>query len=326
MVDTTTPDSGVDSGSDEAAMASLMSRFAAPEEPAEQPQESASPETAQPSTDPVSEELTVEDIPDDPAPTQSAVEAFEIVHNGQQHSLSREDTIKYAQQGFDYTQKTQQLAEKSRQVDVLLQRAQEVEQMTPLVAQDLALVKSFESQLQQYQNVNWVDIATREPLEYPKYRAQYDQLVASYNTARDALQRRSNEVNQRRTQITAENLRQEAGRLTELIPEFRDPAKAQKITGDIRSYLTSRGVPEQMLNGINQAALVAVAYDGLRYAQLSKAKAEKVKQLRTAPPVTRPQASQPGTAQADQNRDLMGRFRKSGDVRDAAAVLLNRWK
>ena len=131
-----------------------------PEQPS-QPEVEATPAESQAQTD----ELTPDDIPDQEPQAQPTADEFEIVHNGQQRKLTREETIRYAQQGFDYTQKTQALAESQKQVQQVLQRAQQMEQLQNALAPDLAQVKAVEAQLQQYQNVDWVRVATDNPLE-----------------------------------------------------------------------------------------------------------------------------------------------------------------
>src|SRR5689334_6275149 len=150
------------------------------------PTEEKTPEAAAPqeSAPELTDEVTPDDLPEEveAKPQEPGADAFEIVHNGTQHKLTREDTIRYAQQGFDYTQKTQALAEKAKSIDASLQRVAELEQLAPMVAQDLAQVKAIEAQLSQFQKVDWVALATNDPLEYPKWRAQYDQLVTAYQS------------------------------------------------------------------------------------------------------------------------------------------------
>jgi hypothetical protein len=325
MPEQTTPVTGVEQAapSVEERMAAFLSREEQQEpqeepratEQAEQPEQ---PEGQAPQTD----EVTVDDLPDESVQAQPAVDAFEIVHNGQQHKLSREDVIRYAQQGFDYTQKTQAVAAQARQIEVALQRAAELEQLTPLVAQDLATVKAFEAQLAQYQNVNWVQLATSDPLEYPKHRAQYDTLVSAYQAAVHQFQQKGQALNQRRQELTAQQLQQESARLKELIPTWN-----QANAAEMRQWLLSQGADQGRVDSVNSALEVSIAWKAMQYDKLQRAKAEKVKQLRTAPPVTKPNAPVArNAALADRERDMMGRLKKTGDLRDAAAVLLNRMK
>jgi hypothetical protein len=295
----------------------------------EQPQGQA--EGADPSETPESEvtegqaEITPDDIPDDPV-SQPAVDAFEIVHNGQSHKLTREDTIKYAMQGFDYTQKTQAVAAKDRAVTEHLQRLAQVEQVQPYLQNHLAQVKAMEAQIAPYQNLDWVKLATDDPLGYPKYRAQYDTLLQGYQQAFGQYQRAHGAVAQQLQAVRSQRLQGEASRLPELVPEWRDPGKLEAARGDIaKHYQSTYGIDPAVLDSrLDDAISMAVVYKAMKYDQLVKSKADKSKTLRTAPPVTRPGAAQlPDAAKADQRKALTQKLRKSGDLNDAAALLLN---
>jgi hypothetical protein len=291
----------------------------------EQPQQDATAE-GQPLTD----KLTADDLPDDvQAEAAPSGDEFEIVHNGQQRKLSREETIKLAQQGFDYTQKTQQLAEAARSVSERMQRLQEVEQVSGVLASELATVKAFEAQLQRFNEVNWVQLATDDPLEYPRYRAQYDQLMQGYQAAAQQYGQKQQAVQTQLQRIRADMLAQEVGQLPKLIPQWQDQAKFAEGQKDIVDYIRSAGYDPAQLAGryLDNAFSMATAWKAAQYDKLQKAKGEKSKLMRNAPPVVKPGASQPAvSARAETERKAQDRLRKSGDLRDAAAVLLNRLK
>ena len=236
--------------------------------------------------------LTPDDVPDEEGDTQAPVTdaEFEIVHNGQQHKLSRADTIKLAQQGFDYTQKTQALAERARTAEAVLERAAQIEQLIPHVAQDLAQVKAIEAQLAQYNKVDWVALATNDPLEYPKYRAQYDQLVNVYQVATQNYQQKANAVIAERQNLTAYTLQQEAQALRERIPEWRDPAKYQQGAQELRGYLIQQGADPAEVDTLSSSLAVSIARKAMLYDKLVSQKSAKSKQLREAAPVVRPGA------------------------------------
>jgi hypothetical protein len=299
-------------------------------------EQTATPETEQPTAPQAevvaeqpegqaSDELTPEDIPADPVEAQPAVDAFEIVHDGKQRKLSREETIKYAQQGFDYSQKMHAVGEKDRQATERVKRAEEIEQLAPFVAQEYAQVKGFEEQLKQWQGVNWVQLANDQPLEYPKYRAQFDMLQQGYQQAIGQYNDRYGKVVEAKKHLDEQDTREQVEKLRSLIPEWRDNAKFEAGAKEVHAFLVREGLMPKTL-ALKDAAMVAVAHKAMLYDKLLRAKTDKVRQLRTAPPVTKPGASQGNTAQADRARDLEGRFRKSGDIKDAAQILLNRWK
>lgn len=286
MADPTTPAAAVES-LDTNALEETLGDIFGDEESEQKPEAGQEASADQP--DGVSED----DLPDDPDAAPDDGAAFEIVHNGQQHKLSREETIRLAQQGFDYTQKTQAVAAQARAAEQVLQRAAQVEQMMPHLTQELAQVKAIEAQLAQYSKVDWIALATNDPLEYPKYRAQYDQLVGVYQTASQQYQHKANAVLQERQNLTAYHLQQEAQALTARIPEWRDPAKYQAGAQKLRSYLIAQGADQADVDTLSSSVAVVVARKAMLYDELVSAKSAKSKQLRNAPPVVRPGAVAP---------------------------------
>src|SRR5690242_7362749 len=291
-----------------------------PEQPSAQPAQAAQPEGQ-------ADEPTPDDIPDEAPAQPSAVDEFEIVHNGQQRKLSREDTIRFAQQGFDYSQKMHAVGEAERSIQTRLAAVQQLEQMQNALAPDLAQVKAVESQLAQWQNVNWVQLASDSPLEYPKYRAQYDQLMNAYQMAVGQFQRKYQTVQAQKQHVVAQTLEQQRSKLLNIMPEWQDPAKYEAGAKDVRDYLIRKGVDPQAVENLSDAVAVAIAADAAAYDKLRRAKSERSKQVRTLPPVTRPGAAQPANqAQADRETKLSQRLKRSGSLEDAAAMLLNRMK
>ena len=292
MAETTNPDSGVEQAAptETSIESSLQQAFGATPTEKKAPE---TPEVPQESAPELTDEVTPDDIPDDveATPQEPGTDAFEIVHNGTQHKLTREDTIRYAQQGFDYTQKTQALAEKAKFVDASLQRVAELEQLAPYVAQDLAQVKAIEAQLSQFQKVDWVALATNDPLEYPKWRAQYDQLMTAYQSASNQLQTKAVALQQGREQLTAQKLQQEFPKLIERIPQWKDPAKYEAGARELKSYLLSQGADASRVDSMSDSLEAQIAWKAMQYDKLVQAKTEKVKQLRTAPAVVKPGAA-----------------------------------
>ena len=298
---------------------------APPQEP-EQPTEQPAAQAEQPEGQAQTDELSPDDIPADETQAQpNTADVFEIVHNGQQRQLSREETIRYAQQGFDYSQKMHAVGEKERLIAAQIQRVQEMEQMQQALAPDLAQVQAVSSQLKQWQNVDWVQLASDNPLEYPKYRAQYDTLIHAHQTAVAQFQQKAGQIQQYKQALTAQTVQQQRAKLLEMMPTWSDPAKYEQGAQEVRAYLQKQGVDEQSISQITDARGVVLAWKAAQYDKLVQAKSEKSKQLKTVPPVTRPGASQ-GAAQinADKVQKARDRLKRSGSVDDAAALLLSR--
>ena len=292
-----------------------------PETPTEQPAAQAEQPQGQAATD----DLTPDDIPGQETEAQPAADAFEIVHNGQSVTLSREETIRHAQQGFDYQRKTEALAEQSKALAAQMQRVQEMEQMQQALAPDLAQVQAVAAQLKQWQNVDWVQLAGDNPLEYPKYRAQYDTLVHAHQVAMAQFQQKAGAIQQHKQVVAAQTVQQQRAKLLEMMPAWSDPAKYEQGAQEVRSYLQKMGVDEQAIAQITDARGVVLAYKAAQYDKLVAAKNQRDKQLKTVPPVTRPGASQ-GAEQisADKVQKARDRLKRSGSIDDAAALLLSR--
>lgn len=293
MAEPTNPDAGVaqESLSEVGVESSLEALFGdtpeAPKAPAK------AEEAPQESPDEPSDELTADDLVEesDEQPAQPDGDEFEIVHAGQQHKLPRSEVIKLAQQGFDYTQKTQAVAAKDREVSERLNKLAQLEQVQPYLDQSRAQVTALAAQLQQYANVDWVQLATNDPLEYPRHRAQYDTLNQAYSQAYGQYQHQSQVVSQEREQLTAQMLQQEAARLPELIPAWKDPAKFEVARKDMQAYLQSNGVDMSQLGRyLDNAVAMKVLWQASQYEKLQKGKADKVNQVRKAPPVVKPGA------------------------------------
>lgn len=297
----------------ESAVGLLESAFAgeqpapkrAPEQAEEVPQEAES--------DQASDELGPDDLPDEEGTPQSLnADEFEIVHNGAQVKLDRAKTIEFAQKGFDYTRKMESITTREKEVEARLQRSAEIEQLVPHVAQELATVKAFEARLQEYANVDWVRLATEDPLEYPKHRAQYDQLVQGYQAANGQLQQKAGYVAQARQQFTAQKVQQESAKLIEAIPAWKDPAKYQAGAQELSGWLVKQGADPARVAALSDSFEVQIAYKAMLYDKLVSAKADRSKQLRAAPPVVRPGAAVPSETGRQNFQKVQTAIRKAG--------------
>jgi len=312
MAETTNPDSGVEQAapSAESIESTLQSAFGGTPTKAQAPEK---PETAESAPGPT-DEVTPDDIPDEveAKPQEPGTEVWEIVHGGQQVKLSRAEVIEHASKGFDYTQKTQALAERSKAVESQLARVAELEQLAPYVAQDLAQVKAIEAKLAEFSKVDWVALATNDPLEYPKWQAQFNQLREAYNAATYQFQVKASQLQQGKAQLTAERLQQEFPKLLERIPAWKDPAKYESGARELKSYLVAQGADPARVDQLSDSLEASIAYKAMQWDKLVAAKSEKVKQLRGAPPVVRPGAAASQTQQRSNADNALKEARSQG--------------
>lgn len=315
MAETTQPDAAVGSLNEASVIGALESQFSDPpkQEPKAAPQEAAQESDAQAQPD----DLTDADLPEEGDGEQQAAppseDVFEIVHNGQQVKLSREDAIRYARQGFDYDRKTQAVAETQRNFQAALQRIAEIEQVQPQIAQHAGVVQSLAQQLQsqKYSDQELIRLAQADPLEYPMRAAERDLLRNHLSQAYGQYQQLTQTVAQQRDQMTQWQLQQEAARLPEIIPAWRDSAKMESDRQEMTKYVQSLGVDMANVGRyLDNAVAMKVLRQSMLYERLSKLKADKSKQLRNAPPVVKP-----GTTRTDKgrpDREALTAIRKAG--------------
>lgn len=339
MAEQTTPVTGVEPAQP-SVEERLVSFFARDDKPKRAEQEAPAPKPevpteapaeheAQPTESQADDELSPDDLISEDerqAAAQPTVEEFELVHNGQQVKLSRDDTIKLAQQGFDYTRKTQAIAAKERQLAEALQTAEEVVKLQAALTDDVAQVKGFERALAPYQNVDWVAIATSDPAEYAKHRAQYDALVQAYNAAVGGLRQKSEAIARGQQNASSALLQTETEKMRELIPAWRDESKFSAESKQVADYGIKEGYSAAEMNSIRDARMVRTLYKAMQYDRLLEGKAERVKQLRSATPMAKPGASTGVNPKADKERELRTKLQRSGRDEDAAALLLNRMR
>ncbi len=226
---------------------------------------------------PPAEEATAEGAlaPDDLPAEDVDPDEFEITHNGKPVKLSKEEAKKQAQLGYDYTQKTQALAEERKALETTKAALQAKAQITPQVIDAAANVRYFERALQQWQNHDWGKQAQEDPMGYIGTRAQFDQLKEGYQQSVYQFNQASQAVQQVEEAITTAEVQQALSVVHEKAPDLRDPQKYTAEIGRIRGYLTEMGIPAAEQDRMKDPVLFLIARDAMRYRQAVKAKAER---------------------------------------------------
>lgn len=215
--------------------------------------------------------------------TPKAEELETITHNGEEKQLTKAELKELAQQGFDYTQKTQQLAEQRRYVE---QQAQYVQQQAQFQAQftdQIAQVKAVESQLAQWKQVNWTELAQTDPMQYLSLHQQYAEAKEAHQSQLQNLSQLQQQAQQTAAQQQAQRLAQEAQAMKQAIPEWKDQARANAEMTELRQFLASTGFGEQEIASVADHRQVAIARKAMLYDKLMAQGKQKVA---TAPPPT----------------------------------------
>lgn len=123
----------------------------------------------------------------------------------------------------------------------------------------------------------------------------------------------------------------EGAKLRELIPDLKDPTNGPKLQGRLINFVAERGYTADRLKYASAADML-IAYEAMLYHEgkseraaeekrKSEALAEAKKKASGAPPVQKPGTARTTTEKGEKAQTDFDRFKKSGRVDDAAAVL-----
>ena len=179
-------------------------------------------------------------------------------------------------------------------------------------------------ELQRFQNIDWQRLSVESPSDYVRLQEQRNQLRQRV----DALQGEESRLQQLRGANEArrrdEILAAEKQRLVEKVPEFRDPAKAQKLATDLTTHLASYGYgADEVAQAIDHRAIL-VAQDAMRWRQhvAARAAAEGKRTTAQAPTMQSPGTQAARSASAERRfAEKMSRLSETGSARDAASIL-----
>lgn len=280
----------------------LASYFAAPAEAPEPPIAAA---------EGPDEEVAVDD---DEAPVEDSLEEIDW-EDGQKYRVPK--TLK---EGFlrqqDYTRKTQELAELRKHAAAAVetsQMAQAFEQATSDERKQLARV---ESELERYKAVDWsnLDVET-----YIKAKHQMDTLKEQASEMHQRLGQKAQQFANWRTQQAHQLLQSGEHFLKQAIPNWGDDAKKE-----VFSQALQAGYTEDELKQVFDPRFVKLAWEAAQFRRLQAGKSVAVQQAQKAPPVVKPGATQNTAARESKYKDARTRLKKSGDLRDAAALFMMR--
>lgn len=265
-----------------------------------------------------------EDDADDNPPPQTDDEAesdegenqlYTVKINGKDEQVTLKEALAGYQRQQDYTRAKQEFAAEKREFSSELDAArQEREVYSQLLP---ALIQRMQSSMPTAPDPALIDT---DPSAYLRQKEAYEQAMGDLQAATSERQRLDQETKveqQRKLQaFVAEN----ASKLPELVPEWKDRKAYERDRPKVRDYLLGRGFSDEEINQAYDARLVAIAADGMRWRELQKGKLKP-----TAPPLEKAlRPTPPSSAPPKVNRDAQAarnRLAKSGRVEDAAAAI-----
>lgn len=276
------------------------------EEPEEEIEEEASEEQAEESEEEIEEEDSDEEEP-------SATIKLKV--NGEEIEKPLEEVISLAQQGVDYTQKTQKVAEERKQLEeyaqtikVQEQNIQQYVQGQQALIQDIAKITALDDQIAAYQNVNWDAYADTDPVEAQKLFFKFNQLQtqrAQLGTTLEQKQAQLAQEQQERINRTAE---ENVKILQRDVPEWNGELYNNLMKHIVDNY----GITPFEAANITDARTWKVVLKAYKFDQLQSNPAMKQK-ISQAKPIVKPSARDTKTQANSQTKQMREQLRKTGD-------------
>ena len=272
-----------------------------------------------------SEEATEEsdDEAEEEEQSQDEVPAIlKLKVNGEDVEKPLDEVVALAQQGLDYTQKTQQVAEQRKELEAYAQQIQlqeqafqEQMQLNNVLIEDVAKITSLDQQLNQYANVNWQQLSDNDFVEAQKLFFSYNQLQTERSALVSQFEAKKQQVVQKQSQLMAEKIAKGKEVLAKEIPNW-SPETNQALLSTGKDY----GFSDAELNSIVDPRHVKVLHDAMQWRKLQQNSVVK-KKVSNAKPVVKP-GSKDTKAEANSNhRQLRESLRKTGKS-DAAQKLI----
>jgi hypothetical protein len=233
-----------------------------------------------------------------------------------------EVTLEELQQGYsrtkDYTKKTQALAETRKAVEAEKAKIEEAKQLRDTYAQRLEVIEKLLSQDQGEENL--AELRDSDPIGYAIKIAERSEKEKQLQAVRAEKQKIAQQQESDRQQALQSHLQQEAVKLREMIPEFKDEAKAEIARKDIRTYAKSVGFSDEELSQVYDSRAVKTLYNAMMYEKLMKGKTDAVKKVQSAPKVLKAGNGGQVNAENDATKRQMQKLKQTGKKSDAAKL------
>jgi hypothetical protein len=258
---------------------------------------------------------------DDTEYEEEAVEEspkYRVKANGEELEVSLDELLNGYSRTADYQKKTQSLAEQRKAVEAERGKIAETAKVRDTYAQRLQVI---EQMLQQQSGTeDLTQLRENDPIGYALAVADRSEKEKQLNAIRAERQRVEQEQAQQQSQVLQSHVEQEQQKLVELIPEFKDEAKAEVIRRDIRVYAKSIGFSDQELSQVYDSRAVTALYKSMMYDKLVAGKSGTLKKVQSAPKTLRPGTSNPKSSDQEAQKKDFERLRQSGNKKDAAKL------
>ena len=237
---------------------------------------------------------------------------------GEETEVTIDELINGYQREADYTKKTQSLAEARKALE---QEKAQVEQARTLRDQYAQKLQMIEQVLQkQNKPENLEELKETDPIGYAVKVAEQNQREKQLQIVNAERQRIAQMQQAERVQHLSSHVAQEAEKLAQAIPEFKDPEKGETVRKEIRTFAKSIGWTDQELASVYDSRAVLTLYQAMQYQKLMSKQPQVKKRVAEAPKMLKAGVSTQREAGQEQVKKVKQQLKRSGRIADAANV------
>lgn len=245
---------------------------------------------------------------------------FQVKVGGEDKELTLTELKSLAQQGADYTKKTQQVAEQRKAVEAEQKAIDEAKYLRNAYAERLQAMEQYMTA--QQPTVDLEELKESDPIGYAVRVAEMSQNKERLQAVQAERYRIAEQQQAEQQQEIATYLSEQSAKLSESLPEYSDPVKGEALRSDLRSFAKNLGFSDQELSQVRDARHVMALYKAMQYDKLQQSKPQLNKRD-SEPPKTIKAGNSNTAKNNDQTKRNMAQLQKTGRVRDAASVFEN---
>ena len=252
---------------------------------------------------------------------QEEEQTFLVKVAGEEKELTLSELKSFAQQGADYTKKTQQLAEQRKVIESEAKAIEEAKYLRDAYAQRLQAMEQLLNSPEQTEDLEY--LKESDPIGYAVRVAEKQQQREQLQAVQLERQRIAEQQQAEYAQQMQGYLAQQAEQLAKVLPEYTDPVKGETLRSELRSFAkTNLGFSDEELSMVRDSRQVIALHKAMLYDKLQQAKPNVNKRVSEAPKTLKSGNSvKPATS--DQIKRQSNQLKQTGRVRDAAKLFEN---
>jgi len=271
------------------------------------------------------EELETDDeVDEEESDEEQPVESIKLKVNGEEIEKPLDEIVALAQQGLDYTKKTQEVAEKRKELESLEnqirmqeQNLQQQSMLNSELIQDVAKITALDQQLSEYQDVNWEELSDSDFVTAQKKFFTFNQLQQQRSNLVSQFESKRQEALNKQQQAVAEKVAKGREVLAKEIPNWSQETTQEIISTGREDY----GFTDAELNAIVDPRHVRVLHDAMQWRKLKSKNSVVKKKVSRAKPVVKPGSKDPKKVVNSNAKKMREQLRKTGSTEMASKLI-----